>query len=219
MTGMLDTNVLIYAFSENSQRQSSSAERRRRATESADIAAMIDASKRLIAKQGIVRVSAISMVEFMRRIRQHEEGPYLEISQRLEVIAVDRVIAEKAAQMMRTRDGATSGKVCRRCLNCVDTHECGECKRFVPSTKRLNDAIIVATAELHDKVNVLYSFDGHLSRGFGSQMKNCQIIDPRSVDAPPKEAEPKAPVPKATLKGTKPAGQTSLFDRINSGEK
>lgn len=181
MSGMIDTMVLIYAMSDIGKRPPSRAERRQKIDDE-KLSLMVEASKKLLKRHPTVIVSAVSVIEFMRRIREHERVPYESILPHLEVLPVDLPVANKASALLRDRDGDPSVKVCRRCLNSTKDTECVGCKLRISSYQRINDAIVAATAEVTDKVTVLYTFDGPIKNGFGDKLKNCAIIDPLTID-------------------------------------
>ena len=166
---MVDTNVLVYAT------------RRPRAKDAPEVADLTRRAKHLIAKLDPIRISSISMLEFLRGLRADEQEAGAELLSRTEAEAVDAVIATRANELLTRR--VSSLPACALCFNAKTAATCKGCKRLVGAEQRLRDALIVATADILRDVDVLYTFDGGVI-AFGEDAKGVSIQRPDSADGP-----------------------------------
>jgi predicted nucleic acid-binding protein len=217
MGSMIDTMVLVYAFKFEFNREAQSrAQRREQAFAQQSLGPNYEASSLLLRRLSVVRMSAITVVEFCRGMRDDEKAWFDNVSARFDVIATTGAIAGKAADLLRGRS-KTIGKVCPKCLSAPEDHVCTKCNLRVASQQRLNDSVIAATAELTTRVSVLYSFDTGV-HSFSAQMGKCLIRSPLDImDAAgvlPEDVESDTiRAPRGTRKKTKPEmpGQSSLM--------
>ena len=170
MYNMIDTLILIYAS------------RRMTGKESAAHKQMCDASEALLKRLPEVAISAVSWFEFTRGAAGHEDPKKLQaIEEKLLVLALDRPIATKASQLMRTRQ--ILEKSCAVCLGAGKERVCTKCTRVSSTVQRINDALMVATAELTTSVHTLYSYDGGVL-AYAPVLSACKVIKPAHADGP-----------------------------------
>ena len=100
---------------------------------------------------------------------------------RFQVEAFDGSAADVAVKLLEKRN--VEEKTCPRCL-CSDLeHKCEGCGRTASSQQRVNDAVIVATADTRPDVSVLYAFDGGVL-AFGPYVTRCRIERPPHAYGP-----------------------------------
>ena len=124
------------------------------------LADKIAASQHVLAPEPEIRLSAVALLEILRTQRKKSDA-LLSLLQRVNVAEVTADIAYRAAEIIDAM--VASKKVCVHCL--APSGEgvlCKQCGRTVAPAARVNDAIIVATAELTPGVTRLYTFDGGL---------------------------------------------------------
>lgn len=163
--GMVDTNVLIYACAHprNDPLHRSLCEK----------------STILVKQLEIVRLSAITWMEYQRRAKPHEQERLRSFYTKLRVLSVDARIAQVAIDLIDRR-GDKKEKFCSECLSAVAWAPCSACGRNKSAQQRLNDALVVATAECTGDVKTLYSFDGGVL-SLGKHARDCIVRDPPNV--------------------------------------
>lgn len=162
---MVDANVLVYGF------------RILKPRDTAELRQMHVASLHLLKKMRVVRVCVIAWGEFIRGVRQEELEAQSVIRNKIRPEAADARVVDRAIQLMAKRQ--LHEKLCRKCLNAETATPCTMCKRLVSSKQLLNDAIVAASAELTDDVDVLYGYDS----GIGDFVKywtasRCELREP-----------------------------------------
>ncbi len=143
---MVDANVLMFAFRKIDEKTT------------ADVKQWHEASLALLKRFKVIRVSAIAWMEFARGLRPDDRARLSSIYAKIQSEVVDGRIVDRAIALMHARN--LREKICQKCKTSLDTHECDSCKRMISAKQNMNDAIIAATAELADDVDVLYCYDG-----------------------------------------------------------
>lgn len=209
MGSMIDTMVLVYAFRfEHRRANPSRAQRRENEMAQQELGPQYEASSRLLKRLHVIRMSAITVVEFCRGLRDDEKAWFDKISERFDVIATDGRIAQKAADLLRGRNKSI-GRTCPKYLNAREDHTCTKCGQKTAQQRRINDAIIAATAELTGRIEVLYSFDAGV-QSFSGQMTECVIRSPMDV------VDAAGILPEdATVKDDKPSRSTRKKNKDN----
>jgi predicted nucleic acid-binding protein len=163
---MVDAQVLIYASLPT-----------RKLTRDAGLLALHQTSLALVRRLPVVRVSAIAWLEFLRLLRTDERTAMETVLQKVVVERMDRRVAEFADELLRHRREKEA--VCDRCLGTSRSAKCPKCGKFYSAQQRLNDALIVATAEVIESVKTLYSYDSGILE-LASYCKSCTIERPQS---------------------------------------
>lgn len=163
---MVDTQVLIYASLPT-----------RRPSRDPGLQALHQTSLTLLRRLPVVRVSAIAWLEYLRLLKPDERKTMQPVLDKIVVERVDRRVAEYADELLRHRREKES--VCERCLSTVRSAKCPKCGRSYSAQQRLNDALIVATAEVIETVKTLYSYDSGVLE-LGSFCKSCRVERPQS---------------------------------------
>jgi predicted nucleic acid-binding protein len=130
-----------------------------------------------------VAISAITWFEFLRGARRgHEDQDKVRaLTAKLRILSLDPPMAAKADALMHARELRES--ICYVCLAGDKDKVCTKCGRKGAAVQRLNDALIVATAELTSDVTTLYSFDGGVL-AYGEVVSSCTITKPQSQHGP-----------------------------------
>ncbi|NUQ74458.1 MAG: hypothetical protein HUU21_12955 [Polyangiaceae bacterium] len=163
---MVDTNVLVFGC------------RTIKPTDADDLKGWCADSKALLHAQPFpIRVCAVAWMEFLRGHRAEEQASLSAISRKIVIEPVDGSVVERAVALLKARN--ITEKRCRKCQTWDKATACDLCKRFVSAKQNLNDAIIAASAELHDTVDTLYCYDGDAAE-FGPYMDagKCAIRRP-----------------------------------------
>lgn len=145
MSVMVDTQILIYAL------------RAARKGDSRDVKTLSLSSQHLLATHPRACVSAISVVEVLRGLKDDEAQTFTDLLRKIEVRAVSAPISIRAHELLSARGKAET--LCSKCLNTLKASPCGKCQAQISRQQRLNDALIVATAEQARDVEVLYTND------------------------------------------------------------
>jgi predicted nucleic acid-binding protein len=170
MSEMVDTLVLIYGC--------------RRMTGKEDLAhqQMCVTSEDLLKRLDEINISAISWLEFLRGARGKEDPEKLQaVERKLRVLATDAAIARKANDLLTKRE--IQQKTCFVCLASALDKPCTKCGKNGSAVQRVNDAILVATAELTVDITVLYSFDGGVL-AYSGVVSRCAIKQPAHPAGP-----------------------------------
>jgi len=165
---MVDTNVVIYAM------------RMHRKDDDDLLVEMTTDSVAALRSLDVLVVSAVTVTEIMRGMRpdELERNDIQAVLSSWTVLSLDAPAAAFAAELLSKRGEAE--KTCRRCLIAAKDHKCPLCGNAVPASKRINDAMIVATAETNPAIKTLYAYDnGVLS--FAQYVSNCAISRPPST--------------------------------------
>lgn len=175
---MVDTNVLIFAF------------RKAKPKDGPDLRMWTDASRELLKQMTVVRVSAVAWMEFVRGLRDEESANGSALLAKIRPEAVDGPIVERAVALLRARK--LKERLCTRCNNAMSAAPCPGCKRLVSSKQNLNDAIIVAAAELTEDVDTLYCYDTGV-HDFVPYLDSsrCKLLKPSHPIGPLFEQRPK----------------------------
>ena len=146
MSAMIDTNVLVYLISEEPDP----------ATDPDEHAKWL-ASRELVALVGQVVVSAIVWFEIHNVTQDPGVDPVADrlvrVQRNLFVEPLDLDVAETAPSLL-------NHDYCQTCYSHAEDKTCGECGHLIGKALRLNDAMIVAHAELLPDVDTLYTYDG-----------------------------------------------------------
>jgi predicted nucleic acid-binding protein len=162
---MIDTMVLIYAT------------RGVRPNDPDHRKAMIEASIDLVDHSPVLIVSALTIVEYMRGLRPTDDAKRVQdILARSTSLAVDGRVAKRAADLLQQRLRAPPS-ACVECLALMSDKGCATCKRMGSGYQRINDALIVATADLAKDVDVLHTFDGPMMK-YAEFVTGCTILRP-----------------------------------------
>ncbi len=145
MPAMVDTQIPIYALRTPKTRDSQEAR------------VLTLSAQRLMQTNPTACISSLSVLEVLRGLRAAEETAFRTMLRRLDVRAVTGPVAIRAHALLLAR-GPREG-ICPRCLSTVKSSPCGRCNALVSRQQRLNDALIVATAEHAPDVDVLYTND------------------------------------------------------------
>lgn len=127
----------------------------------------------------VVRVSAITWMEALRNIRDDERPKFEQLRERIQVLAPDEMVIEKAIELMRAKVKPWETKLCRACLHPADAHKCASCGHLISNDQRMHDYIIAATADLSTEVEILYTFDRKIL-ALGAE----RLIRPRVLEPP-----------------------------------
>lgn len=160
---MVDAHILIYACRHG----------RAKDNVAPDLQQKYQACAYLLRELPIIRLASVAWLEFQRGLKPLEQDALKNLRSKIRIDPIDGPVADKADQLLKAR---STPKLCPRCLNSEDSHSCGKCGRNVSSQQRLNDALIVATAETKG-VDVLYAYDGGVLE-FGRQKLRCRIRMP-----------------------------------------
>jgi predicted nucleic acid-binding protein len=163
---MVDTLVLVYASMTTSRTTKDPAAGARHET-------CLDLLRRLPS----VRVSAIAWLEYTRLLRPDEYQRMEPILRKVVVERLDRPIVEFAGELLRKR--RATEHVCPRCLGSDRSETCAKCGKRYSAQQRLNDALIVSTAQVLETVETLWSFDGGVHE-LGRYCASCQVRRPQS---------------------------------------
>lgn len=145
MPVMVDTQILIYALHVPAKKDTQ--EKR----------ALSLSSQHLLQKNPKACVSVLSVLEVLRGATPDEQKGFTAMLRNLDVRAVLTPIAVRAHELLATR--SAKEKVCRKCLNALNATPCGKCEQLISRQQRLNDSLILATAEHAPDVDVLYTND------------------------------------------------------------
>lgn len=144
---MVDTMILVYATKASANTKDPEIKERRATSIS------------VLTNLKLVNISAITWMEYLRGQTPEQAKALEPFRDKLFAHAVDPKIAAYAADLMRKY--RASG-VCPTCLNSKKSHQCTACGAKRSQFVRLNDAIILATAQLSADIDRLYTFDGGL---------------------------------------------------------
>ncbi|WP_441287247.1 type II toxin-antitoxin system VapC family toxin [Sorangium sp. KYC3313] len=206
---MVDTQIMLYAFYLEGKRGPSKSRQHELDKHLEQARAKCEASSELLRRLGKFYISAISITELCRHMMPDEMEWFSGVSSKLDVVAFDGRVAIEAARLVRVRN--LKEKLCSHCLNAIAQHPCKVCRRLVASHQRINDAMIAASAEISDKVSVLYTFDGGLL-SFGQHVKRCRITEP--VDPQPEVVRGKQKTPQKSRTNPADHGQMGLFGLV-----
>ena len=168
MLALIDTNLMVYAFS----------------ALCGDITPQGAASISILRSTTGVSISAMSWFEIHRCINPHMRSTLDKLERvcgDLNVISIDEQIAFRAAELLAIR--STDPSVCRHCLGIKGGVSCKGCKSRLSKTQRFADAMIVATADCNPDIDVLYTFDAGVL-DMGRLVTGCDIRNPMTVEAP-----------------------------------
>jgi hypothetical protein len=223
MAAMIDTNVLVFASQGATLKPRSKSEEKQFERNARDMSRYYDVCAKLLNRLATVKVCAVTIIEFRRSVHKQHIEWFDALLPRLRVVQIDGEIAMKSSELLRSRDSSVE-KVCRKCLSSLNEHVCGKCNLRVSSYRRINDATIVAAAEIDEDTEVLYSFDGPI-HSFQPQLKQCLIRSPFELSeqgiqptAPAHASMGAAETPKSTRRAPlsqeeidRARGQSSLF--------
>jgi hypothetical protein len=169
MKAMVDTHVLILGC------------RTPKPKDDERIKAKCAAARALLVQLPEIRLSAVAWFEFNRALRDHERTWLERLRGKLFVEAVDVRVIDRAVDLFNKRRKVTA--ICRECLGALVSHPCKGCGNAVASTQRINDAIIVASADVHDSVSVLFSDDdGVHDFALDVDPRSCNVQRPPPPD-------------------------------------
>jgi predicted nucleic acid-binding protein len=163
---MVDTQVLVYASMATA-----------RTSRDPGIQGMHQTSLDLLHRLPVIRVSVIAWFEFIRLLRTEDEKRMAALLEKVVVERVDRPIVEFAATLLKERRAAE--KVCDCCLGSARSEKCTKCGKAYSAQQRLNDALIVSTANVLETVKTLWSFDRGVLE-LGTYCKLCDVQRPQS---------------------------------------
>jgi predicted nucleic acid-binding protein len=207
----VDTHVLVYAISKPVPAK------KMKAHEAAKLAQLQTAAKLLFGENDVIAVSAISVLEVMRGLTDDERPAFEALTTKLRIEAVTGPVAIRADALLRAR--GQKEKLCRRCLGSTLQTPCTTCQANVSRQQRLNDALILATADELQDVDLAYSEDSGVQdlAGYATAVRVEPLPNPNGplfAQAAQKEgspgsngdiAEPQAPV--LTLEQLEAAGR------------
>jgi len=165
---MVDTQILIYATYTSAKK-----------SKDAEITTRHQTSLELLQRLPAVRVSAVAWFEFLRGLRADERKKMEPILAKVVVERFDGPIAEVANELLLKRTGSREGPACMRCLSTKNSETCPKCSRTYSAQQRLNDAIIVATAQVIGTVDTLWSYDRGVIE-LGRFAADCKVSQPQS---------------------------------------
>lgn len=145
---MIDTMIMILALRVSSDSKNADLKERR--------AICLD----VIGRLKTVHISSISWFEYQRGRRPEEEAALSKWQNKLFIHPVTAPVAEHAAELMRKY--RAGGGVCTKCLNSRKSTICKVCGGKRSATARINDALILSTAQLSTDVDTLYTLDDAL---------------------------------------------------------
>lgn len=145
MPVMVDTQILIYAL------------RVARKGDPPDVKTLSLSSQHLLVTHPRAHISAISVIEVLRGLKDDEAQTFTGLLRRSEVRAVSAPISIRAHELLSARGKAET--LCPKCLNTLKASPCGKCQAQISRQQRINDALIVATAEQAPDVDILYTND------------------------------------------------------------
>ncbi len=166
---MVDTMVLIYGM------------RTARPKDAPAVLSMMQKSKHLLRQYSPLRVSVISTLEFLRGLKPADEAAARPLLDGLMGEAVSPAAAQRASDLLSKR--VYTKHACHECSNLLVGHPCKKCGKHVASVQRMNDALITATAEVLEDVDILYTFDRGIL-DFAGDVTNLRIMEPPSIDGP-----------------------------------
>lgn len=170
---MVDTLVLGYAIFAPA------------VSDSADSRAqnMREDSRALLNQLQIIHISAITWIELrrMRRLHPNDQALLAEYKRRFYIHPVDPAIAESSADLLE--NFVKTPGVCPRCFSFKGSDPCPKCKAMRSRTSRINDAIVVATANEVTQVEALYTYDGGMLV-MAKDVSGCKVMRPPHRDGP-----------------------------------
>ncbi len=166
MPVMVDTNLLVYALEGIGGR----------------ITPEIAASLNVLRNADSIALSTMTWLEVHLHIRPLQRAALHKLARHpryWQILEMDTRVAERAAELLtlRSRDIA----VCPICLCVRKAAPCKACKRNISRPQRFSDAVIVATAECANEIDVLYSFDAGVI-DLGRMITNCDVIRPSTPE-------------------------------------
>lgn len=173
---MVDTMVLVYAFDYENKRARSRKEQYATAYRHQHTPDRLAASAELVRGLDVIWASTITIVEFMRTIKDDQREWLDSFGARIQPVEVSRAVADKAANLLRKRSEPSSD-VCPKCLNHSDGSPCGKCGRSLSRHFAVTDATIAACAEVHDHIQRLCTYDSGIL-AFSQFVKRCSIGEP-----------------------------------------
>jgi predicted nucleic acid-binding protein len=171
MAIMVDTMLLVYALQAAQNLLPRSAEHYDAA----------QASYELLLVTNELYVSAITWFEIHRNVTEPQRGLLVGWEKRLGVLPVDARVAGRAAEII---DAARRAEVmCTKCLTVVKVQKCSKCGVQRSGPQRINDILVVATADASASVGTLYSFDNGVIC-LGDFVKQVRVLRPPSMHPP-----------------------------------
>jgi predicted nucleic acid-binding protein len=155
-------------------------------------------AKQITAANADLVISSITMLEILRGLRGEALPDFNALMAKTRVEAITAATAERANELLRAR--GPNEVICEKCLGSVQMLPCSKCNRNISRAQKLNDALILATADTVPDITLLYSEDGgiHHMAAF-ARSKVERLPDPhgplfaheqRKREAAPAEAEP-----------------------------
>lgn len=179
MSSMFDTNILVYLISEEPD-QGMYIDPDMFATEHRKWLDCRD----LIAVEETVLVSAVAWFELCNV--PDNTGTTLDarlgrLSRHIIVEPLTIEAAERAAALGAFRERG----ICPKCLAHAETKNCDGCGREVGKALRLNDALIVAHAEVLDEVTKLFTYDEQMITLGGQTRPTLTVAKPPAASGVP----------------------------------
>lgn len=171
MSVMIDTQVLSYAISKGKHFRNPTEVAKR----------MVRASCMVLAKESIIRVSAVTWFEIHRNANPDQVTFLKDLyaAGKIKVLPLDGASAQYAAEVLNKHYPPQNA--CARCLNTKKTKTCEDCKAKIPKQQRIADGLIVATAAMNRYVTKLYAYDTGVL-GFADAVTGCVISEPPDPD-------------------------------------
>lgn len=146
MPVLIDTQVFVYAICVPI------------AGEDEQLAKLKLSAKQVTAANADLVISSITMLEILRGLRDDAVPAFNALMAKTRVEAVTAATAERANELLRAR--GPNEVICEKCLGSVQSTPCSKCNRHVSRPQKLNDALILATADTVSDITLLYSEDG-----------------------------------------------------------
>lgn len=187
---MVDTQVLMHACHQKIAAATTGLLRKKIEKKKREIPQDLEDSAWLIKVTTTVHCSSLSIVEFSRIADPLELQWLDELGPKLDVLPVDRPVAEAAAVLLRELRRIPKKNLCLACLNSLNTHPCEMCEKHISEYHRFADAVIAATAQESDKVGTLYCYDGGILNGLAEHLRDCKVSKPPPAPPPPAPPPP-----------------------------
>src|SRR5262245_47581245 len=167
---MVDTALLFYAAKIPASRKPLPPE------DEARIADMQRGSREALAELDDIRISAMSYLEFTRNLSEPERRRIAPMLGKLDPMPVDARVSDRAAELLRAH--RRSPDVCPRCLVSTHSRSCTACGLRRVGADRIQDFIILATADVTPDVLVLLTFDRGMIE-IGRSLSNVRVESPQ----------------------------------------
>jgi len=129
-----------------------------------------------------IAISSITWLELLRCLDKKQEKKCKSLlGNKIRIEGVDGRVAEKAVNLIS--EIQKSPDFCNKCLIPKKRENCKHCGLPTAGLSRINDLIIIATAEVNSDIKELYTYDEPMIK-LQQYIKNCKISKPPSCDGP-----------------------------------